>query len=399
MNNQSDRAVRDRLTTIVNPLRLAIVTSLQVEPATAAEVAESLGVPAEAVRHQLRKLSRSEQVQRLGKSRRRGTTEYAYSADPRCNVLSPGDPPVVSGPLLDRAQARLLRLTFGEAKAAIDARTLHSRDEHALVRFPLPLDERGWKHALDIHQELVEETFAEIERAKSRIARRGEQPFQASAAFLFFENCLADWPYSLSEDARELALAQWASTRQDVDDVRSLTDPLMFKLSDALGVGPAGATELADRIGIPVEKIRYRLDRLLRAGLIRVYEERQRRGTVERLYVSENRRHLFSDEEAADLKAAKVNSFDRLFVSRVFSEALEATRAGAFRDRDFHLARIPMRIDAQGFASISALIHIAVERLFELRERCLKGLDGGDALERLAFSDLLLFEQSPDWHP
>ncbi len=388
-------SARERLTTIAKPLRLAIVTRLQLEPGSAAEVAEYLGVDAETVRHQLRRLYQSGQVKRLGRRKRHGAAEYVYSGDPRCNLLRPGGQPMAPSRLVDEAQSRLLRLMFGEASAALDAHTFASRDEHALIRFPLPLDERGWEEAVGLHGELLDSTLDEIERAGSRIEKSDEQPIPASVALLFFENPLTGWPYPPTEDPRRSAPARRAPATHHVDDVRGLADPVTFELIDALSIRPAGASELANQIAIPVEKVRYELDRLRRAGMIRVCGERQRRGTVERLYIGENRNALFDHVDAINLQGARKNAFNRLVVNKVFREAVEATRAGAFHDRDdFYLARIPMRIDMRGFISISALISAAALRLFDLRDRCLAALEEGEAPPRLAFSDLLLFEQA-----
>lgn len=49
---------------------------------------------------------------------------------------------------------------------------------------------------------------------------------------------------------------------------------------------PASATQLAAALGLPRQRVNYHLRALERAGLVRLVEERQRRGCVERIVVA-----------------------------------------------------------------------------------------------------------------
>jgi DNA-binding transcriptional ArsR family regulator len=57
---------------------------------------------------------------------------------------------------------------------------------------------------------------------------------------------------------------------------------LRRRLLDELGKAPDSATGLARRIGLPRQKLNYHLRELERAGFVELFEERQRRGCVER---------------------------------------------------------------------------------------------------------------------
>lgn len=385
---------RERVATIANPLRLAIVARLQLEPASAAELAEGLEIRVESVRHQLRKLSHGGQVKRLGKTRRRGVAEYLYCADPRCTILGPGGLSAIPNRLVDEAQARLLRLLFGEAVAALDAHISTSRDEHVstVIRFPLSLDERGWKEAGEVHANLVEDALKEIERAKARLQGGAEGSISAFVGILFCENTIPGWPAPPSEEERR---SSWGRRKPSafgsVLDI-TMTDPARSRMLDALNIEPTSAAELAERIEMPLGKVRYELNRLLREGIIRIHAEQMRRGTVERIYIGESRNLIWSDREMADLTANDYEAFSRVTVNRLFREVLEATKAGAFHDRDdFCLARVPMRIDREGLQEIHTLFDASLERLLALRDRCINGLSEGESPARIALSGLLLF--------
>jgi DNA-binding transcriptional ArsR family regulator len=67
---------------------------------------------------------------------------------------------------------------------------------------------------------------------------------------------------------------------------KALADPLRIRLVEYLWDRPSSARELADRIGIPADRLYYHLGQLEQAGLIQVAEYRPRaRGKVERVYV------------------------------------------------------------------------------------------------------------------
>lgn len=69
---------------------------------------------------------------------------------------------------------------------------------------------------------------------------------------------------------------------EDPDQLIVGLTPLRRRLLNALGE-PASATQLADRLGLPRQKVNYHLRVLERAGLIELAELRQRRGCTERV--------------------------------------------------------------------------------------------------------------------
>lgn len=73
---------------------------------------------------------------------------------------------------------------------------------------------------------------------------------------------------------------------EDTERARLALDPVKHALLAALRE-PGSAASLAKQLGLPRQKLGYHLRALEAAGLVRVVEERQRRGFTERVLVAE----------------------------------------------------------------------------------------------------------------
>ncbi|MFL5872206.1 MAG: helix-turn-helix domain-containing protein [Solirubrobacterales bacterium] len=187
MADRPGKISADKLSVLGNSLRLAIVSRLTLQPATAAEVAEELDQPAEKVRYHLRWLRNRDLVDVEEKVSRRGRLQNVYSADPRKHLIQRGELNGVAGRRFDLAQARLLRLMFREAIDAARAGIYDNRPEHTLLRVLLPLDEKGWEEATAIHDRVTEEVLAVREESQVRQEAGEEQAILTRVATLFFE--------------------------------------------------------------------------------------------------------------------------------------------------------------------------------------------------------------------
>jgi DNA-binding transcriptional ArsR family regulator len=188
MADHSGKHSRDKVAVVGSPLRLAIVSSLILRPATAAELAEDLEQPAEKVRYHLRWLRVRDLIDVKEQVRRGGTTENVYVADPRKHLIERGELESVASSRVDLAHARLLRLMFREAMDAARAGTYGDRPEHALLRVLLPLDDDGWEEALAVFDRVTEEVLAVGEQSQARLDAGSEQEILSRVATLFFES-------------------------------------------------------------------------------------------------------------------------------------------------------------------------------------------------------------------
>ncbi|HKN99472.1 MAG TPA: winged helix-turn-helix domain-containing protein [Pseudonocardiaceae bacterium] len=134
---------------------------------------------------------------------------------------------------------------------------------------------------------------------------------------------------------------------------KALADPLRIQIVELLWETPRSARELADRLGMPADRLYYHLGQLERAALVEVVEYRRlSRGKVERVYAPAA---VEPPGDAAD--PAEVAAF--------LGTVLEATRADvttAFqakqdgRRREVDLHRSTVRLTEQALAELRGRI-------------------------------------------
>lgn len=183
---------------------------------------------------------------------------------------------------------------------------------------------------------------------------------------------------------------------READRLAVMADPLRSAVVDCLVLSPATATELSAELGVEVERIRYQLKRLRRAGIVSVEGERGRRGAVEYVYIADSRKLVLPEEEMVSLSSTARRRQIPQSLRVIFKEALEATQAGAFHRReDCIIVRIPLRLDPRGFREVRKIIEAAAHELFQARERSTARLKKEGGLPRPATSVLLFFEVTP----
>jgi DNA-binding transcriptional ArsR family regulator len=181
------RLAREKLTTSVDELRYAVITNLSFEPATAAELAAELDVPVKRIRYHLRRMRSAGLLEVKEKVRRRGVAENLYVSCTRRHLLDNGEAALLPPGRVEHLQARLLRSMFRETTEAVRGGTFSNRPGFAAIRFPLPLDEQGWREATDLHHEVIDRVLTAVELSRRRLEASGEKAIRASALTLFFE--------------------------------------------------------------------------------------------------------------------------------------------------------------------------------------------------------------------
>ena len=117
---------------------------------------------------------------------------------------------------------------------------------------------------------------------------------------------------------------------RDLETVRLLSDPLKLQLLQAFADGPKTTKQVAAELGENITKLYRHVDALHDSGLLRVVEERQKRGTVERTFQAVARRfeadHSLFSGEAADDGAEAVRQMLRVSETEILN-ALAAPAA------------------------------------------------------------------------
>lgn len=170
-----------------DPLRLALVTRLALEPASAAELAADLDVPVEQVRYQLKRLRATGVVTVHGEREHRGAVERTFIADGRKLVLHGEELIGLPEQELRCHDMQLLRIFFREAVEAARTGALFDEDEHFLVRMPLLLDARGFREVGERFDAALDRLLEVRAQCLARLEARGEKPRPATSAFFFFE--------------------------------------------------------------------------------------------------------------------------------------------------------------------------------------------------------------------
>jgi predicted ArsR family transcriptional regulator len=384
---------RARLAVAANPGRVAILSTLQLNgPLSAAELAGDLGRPVESVRHQLRQLLNVGLLERE-RRKRGGRAEFVYRSDPRQALITSRELAEAPIGLLKQAETRLLRIMFREATGAIEAGAFDGH-EHAAVRLVFPLDEPTLSQVERIMAGLLETAFGITESAAKRLRGSSTPPIFTALDLLSFEVVKRPWPDPTPFETSAIP-ARRASHRNQADSILSVASSVAEKILEVLNVEPAGVAELAERIDVPADRIRYHLRQLQRVGMIRKHSSRPRRGVIERVYIGDSRAQLLKRSDIVDLDDARLRFFGRSAVAMLFRDALEAARNGALleAERTF-LTRMPLRLDEEGFRQISEENEAAIARLLDLREECLRDLEREDRKARVGTVGILFFKLS-----
>lgn len=133
-------------------------------------------------------------------------------------------------------------------------------------------------------------------------------------------------------DASAIALVS------DAGQARAALSPIRRRLLERLRE-PGSAASLAAELGVPRQKLGYHLRALEAAGLIRLVEERQRRGFTERVFMANADEYVIDPSMMGAPDPADAAARDRFA-----SDHLVRTAAGLMRD----VARMRQAADQEG---------------------------------------------------
>jgi len=124
----------------------------------------------------------------------------------------------------------------------------------------------------------------------------------------------------------------------DASQARVALTPIRRRLLERLRE-PGSAASLAAELGVPRQKLGYHLRSLEAAGLIRLVEERRRRGFTERVFMAAADEFVIDPSMMGPPDPAEIDAQDRFA-----SDHLVRTAAGVVRD----VARMRQAADQEG---------------------------------------------------
>jgi DNA-binding transcriptional ArsR family regulator len=184
-----ESSVNTELALLTHDLRIRIIVWLYKSgSASAAEIAENLGVSPDKVRYQLRQLVEMGAIEEADRKARRGVVERYYLAHvDRPEVFEDSDFEHLPSDARHQALAQILKLSFRSALSSLKADLLLRRGESALVHTPLLLDEQGWSELAAIHREVAKRTLKVRAESLARLGEGGEEPIPAASTVFLFE--------------------------------------------------------------------------------------------------------------------------------------------------------------------------------------------------------------------
>jgi DNA-binding transcriptional ArsR family regulator len=181
--------LRDALKSVMaDPLRARVYFALFGSPgATIAQLADQMGLPARAVRHQIEQLAEAGLVAVDAETPRRNTRERHYRALTIPSLIEAGEDEALTETERRDIAVAIIKQILADLGAAVGAGGFASRPGHSEVRVVGEVDGRGWSELAAIMARTTGEIEAVLVESAARLEAAGETGFGATAAMLLFE--------------------------------------------------------------------------------------------------------------------------------------------------------------------------------------------------------------------
>lgn len=167
-------------------VRLSLLALIGARDATPTELAAALGISPSKARYHLRKLIEWGLVERVGERSRRGVVEASYAVAGEL-LFDEEDFKALSSADQLRALGAILRLLEGDILDSLRSGRFYKRSDSATIRFPMQVDEEGWRDLARLHKETFEASRRIQQRSAERLSSTGEDPILALSGQLCIE--------------------------------------------------------------------------------------------------------------------------------------------------------------------------------------------------------------------
>jgi DNA-binding MarR family transcriptional regulator len=174
---------------IEHPELWSLADTLAEAPLSAAQLAESSGLPPGKVRKYLRIMKEEGLIESVRTEGHRGAVEHFYSLSGQMFITTEEAEALTHG---DRRRIHSFILKQGLAEAVAALVTKPSprgleRADNPVVRFPMQVDEQGWNELVDLHHEALAKLTEAKERIAARLEEGDEERFRVTSLVMFFE--------------------------------------------------------------------------------------------------------------------------------------------------------------------------------------------------------------------
>lgn len=154
--------------------------------------------------------------------------------------------------------------------------------------------------------------------------------------------------------------------------------PLRSQCLTLLADRKASPAELAIELEENLGNVSYHVRKLWKAGIVELVEERPVRGAMEHFYRAIVR-PMLSDDEIEALPISDRQNHAREAIVLMAADATAALEAETFGARpDYHVSRVPLRVDEEGWKALRDLHEETLERVFKIEEACAERMGGTD---------------------
>jgi DNA-binding transcriptional ArsR family regulator len=154
--------------------------------------------------------------------------------------------------------------------------------------------------------------------------------------------------------------------------------PLRSQCLTLLADRTASPAEIAEELDENLGNVSYHVRKLWKGGAVEIVEEKPVRGAMEHFYRA-IKRPQFSDQEVSEASLEDRAVFASQALSLLAANATTSLESKAFVERpDFHVARVPTRVDETGWKEMRDVFEETLERVFEIQAKSAERMGGTD---------------------
>ena len=171
---------------VAHPTRARAFLILAERTASPAEIAKEIGKDVGHVGYHVRKLQQLDLIELVDEKPVRGAVEHFYRAIERPVVTEEefAEQSIEEREVFTRA---ILQLHVADVARAMDEHTFDSRDNRAIIRTPMLVDEDGFRELGELHVEMYERTLEIQAQSMARMTESSEEGIPTVSTSMLFE--------------------------------------------------------------------------------------------------------------------------------------------------------------------------------------------------------------------
>jgi len=169
-----------------HPVREHILAVLNERIASASEIGEELGADVSAFYHHVEELERLGCIEKVMTRKRRGASEHFYRAK-RAIFFDDTAWGRLPATLQADITTSFLQDIFGDAVAALEAKTFNARDDRHLSWTTGHFSTAGWRKLTTLVNETLDQLIEIRDESALELAKSGEEGVPATIAIMAFE--------------------------------------------------------------------------------------------------------------------------------------------------------------------------------------------------------------------